>query len=295
MNSTSTSCTHFAECSTTPAAQNLKIDYLSRNTCDVPESSGTLAPASVERDELRVISNNAFVDKKGEDEYYIAYGDVSQIWKRQMKSTGQMALLELVKEWQSLEHANIMPCLGVTYGFGLIASVVMPLCPEGNINDYVRDHPHANKLDLKNIVVAPNGCPLVTDAGLAQAIRSQEGIFPWAVPSESLRWQAPETFGPDLDDAYTASSDVWSLAMTILEVMSGRVPYYPRRQIHATAFAIMDGVLPKRPDNDTVSDSLWDVLRTSWAKNPSDRPCAALVRRQLETLQADNLHHLYKL
>lgn len=111
MNSTSTSCTHFAECSTTPAAQNLKIDYLSRvslflcrnnclsndlflkNTCDVPESSGTLAPASVEHDELRVISNNAFVDKKGEDEYYIAYGDVSQIWKRQMKSTGQMVCI----------------------------------------------------------------------------------------------------------------------------------------------------------------------------------------------------------
>lgn len=41
-----------------------------------------------------------------------------------------------------------MPCLGVTYDFGIIASVVMPLCPEGNINDYVRDHPHANKLDL---------------------------------------------------------------------------------------------------------------------------------------------------
>lgn len=247
-----------------------------------------------------------------------------------------------------------MPCLGVTYGFGLIASVVVPLCPEGNINDYVRDHPHANKLDLvrlrpaliycalanlsrtviasrqrrclspfkrrstwedlrsescvltldaahiylslqKNIVVAPNGCPLITDAGLAQAIRSQEGIFPWATPSQSLRWQAPETFGPDLDDAYTTSSDVWSLAMTILEVMSGRAPYYPRRQIHATAFAIMDGVLPKRPDNDTVSDGLWDVLRTSWAKNPSDRPCAAFVRRQLEALRADNLYHLYKL
>ncbi|KAF7974158.1 hypothetical protein HWV62_13273 [Athelia sp. TMB] len=323
------------------SAQNLNTNYWSRNTCDVPESFGTLVPASVEHDGLRVISNNAFVDKKEEDEYYIAYGDVSQIWKRQMKSTGQMvaikgfrmtapvgndetnqkfqsALLRLVNEWQTLEHVNIMPCLGITYGFGLIASVVMPLCPEGNINDYIRDHPHANRLDLlsqvasgvaylhsrgvvhgkicgKNILVAPNGRPLITDAGLAQAIRSQEGIFPWAVPSESLRWQAPETFGPDLDDAYTASSDVWSLAMTVLEVMSGRVPYYPRRQIHATAFAIMDGVLPKRPDNDTVSDGLWDVLRTSWAKNPSDRPCAAFVQQQLDALRADHLHHLYKL
>ena len=42
------------------------------------------------RDGLQVISTDAFVDKKEEDEYYIAYGDVSQIWKRQMKSSGRM-------------------------------------------------------------------------------------------------------------------------------------------------------------------------------------------------------------
>ncbi|KAF7967351.1 hypothetical protein HWV62_34655 [Athelia sp. TMB] len=287
------------------------------------------------------MSKGAFVQPKEEDEYYFAYGDVSQLWKRQTKSTGrivavkgfrmtttagvgkinekfQVALLELVAEWQTLEHPNVMPCLGVTYDFGLVVSVVMPLCPEGNINDYIRDHPHANKLGLlsqvasgvaylhsrgvvhgkicgKNIVVAPNGCPLITDAGLSQVIRSQEGIFPWALPSEYLRWQAPETFETDLDDTYTASSDVWSLAMTILEVMSGRMPYYPRRQLHATAFAIMDGVLPQRPDNDTVSDSLWEMLHAFWAKNPCDRPCAALMQQQLEAMRTDNLHHLYKL
>ncbi|KAF7974160.1 hypothetical protein HWV62_13277 [Athelia sp. TMB] len=320
---------------------NCFLNLFFKNVRDASECFGNLVPAYVGHDTLRVLSNEEFVNKKGEDEYYIAYGDVSQIWKRQMKSTGRMvaikgfrmtapvgvdetnqkfqtALLKLAREWKTLEHNNIMPCLGVTYDFGLIASVVMPLCPEGDINDYVRDHPHANRLNLltqvasgvvylhsrgvvhgkicgKNIVVAPNGCPLITDAGLAQVIRSQEGIFPWATPSESLRWQAPETFGPDLDDAYTASSDVWSLAMTILEVMSGRVPYYPRRQIHATAFAIMDGVLPKRPDNDTVSDSLWSVLCTSWAKNPSDRPCAAFVQQQLDAQRAGHLHHLYKL
>lgn len=147
----------------------------------------------------------------------------------------------------------------------------------------------------KNIVVSPNGRPLITDTGLSQVIRAQEGIFPWSLPSESLRWQAPETFAPELGDAYTASSDVWSLAMTILEVMSGRMPYYPRRQIHATAFAIMDGVLPQRPDNDSVSDNLWDVLHSLWARSPSDRPCAAFVHWQLEALRTDNLHHLYKL
>ncbi|KAF7982386.1 hypothetical protein HWV62_28471 [Athelia sp. TMB] len=304
-------------------------------------SAQKFVPTSVGHDGPRVVSNDEFMQTKEDSEHYFAYGDVSQLWKRQMKSTGRMiaikgfrmtttagvgninekfqvALLELARKWKTIEHHNVMPCLGVTYDFGLVASLIMPFCPEGNINDYIRDHPHANRLGLlsqvasgvaylhsrdvvhgkicgKNIVVAPNGCPLITDAGLSQVIRAQEGIFPWALPSESLRWQAPETFGPDIDDAYTASSDVWSLAMTILEVMSGRMPYYPRRQVHATAFAIMNGVLPLRPDNDTVSDGLWDLLHTSWARIPSNRPCAAFVQQQLEDLRTDNLHHLYKL
>lgn len=147
----------------------------------------------------------------------------------------------------------------------------------------------------KNIVVGPNGRPLITDTGLSQVIRSQEGIFPWALPSESLRWQAPETFEPELGDPYTASSDVWSLAMTILEVMSGRMPYYPRRQIHATAFAIMEGILPQQPDNNSISDHLWGVLKSLWARSPANRPCAAFVQWQLDALRTDNLHHLYKL
>lgn len=106
---------------------------------------------------------------------------------------------------------------------------------------------------------------------------------------------APEMFDSELGKGFTASTDVWSLAMTILEVMSGRMPYYPRRQIHATGLAIMDGVLPLRPDNNTISDNLWGVLLTLWARNPEDRPCASFIHWQLDALRPDSLHHLYKL
>lgn len=106
----STTCTYFTERPMAPAVYNLNTgtNYLPRvslflrrnncrsndlflkNTCAVPESSVTLVPASGGHDGLRVLSNDAFIDKQEEDEYYIAYGDVSQIWKRQMKSTSQM-------------------------------------------------------------------------------------------------------------------------------------------------------------------------------------------------------------
>ncbi|KZP27873.1 kinase-like protein [Athelia psychrophila] len=275
------------------------------------------------------------------DEHYCAYGDVAQIWKRQMKSTGRMvavkgfrmvttegvkdinkkfeaALLKLVQGWQSLDHQNIMPCLGVTRDYGLIASLVMPMCPDGSINEYVKENPNANKLALlsqvaggvaylhsrgvvhgkicgRNIVIAPNGRPLITDTGLTQVIQAQEGIFPWRLPSESVRWMAPELFFADVDDACTISSDVWALAMTVLEVVSGEMPYHPRRQVHATGLAIMDGVLPQRPDNGSVSDDLWDALNMMWTRSPSVRPHAPFVQWQLDVLRHDMEYPLYKL
>ncbi|KAF7967349.1 hypothetical protein HWV62_34651 [Athelia sp. TMB] len=93
------------------------------------ESFTTVAPASVGHNQLKVMSHDTFIQAKGEDEYYFAYGDVSQIWKRQMKSTGRMvaikgfrvaatagvgdvnekfqiALLELAAEW-GRGHINV--------------------------------------------------------------------------------------------------------------------------------------------------------------------------------------------
>ncbi|KZP28356.1 kinase-like protein, partial [Athelia psychrophila] len=237
-------------------------------------------------------------------------------------------LLKLVREWRKLNHPNIMPCLGITLKHGLVASLVIPMCPEGSINQYVEEHPNENKLALlsqvaggiaylhsqgvvhgkicgNNILIAPNGRPLITDTGLSQVIQSQAGIFPWRGASESVRWTAPELFmkfDSDLDDAAsepdgacacTTSSDVWALAMTILEVMSGRMPYsHPRRMLYMVGFAIMDGILPQRPDGGTVSDDLWGVLNAMWTRSPGDRPCASFVQAQLDALQNNDLHYL---
>ncbi|KZP20568.1 kinase-like protein [Athelia psychrophila] len=283
--------------------------------------------------------DDELIRREEANEHCFAYGDVAQLWKREMKSSGRLvaikgfrttskdidninrrfevALHGLVRSWQKLDHQNIMPCLGVALDFGLVVSLVMPMCPDGSINQYVEENPNTNKLDLlsqvaggvtylhsqgivhgkicgRNIVIAPNGRPLITDTGLSQIIQAHEGIFPWELPSESMRWMAPELFASELDDACTTSSDVWALAMTILEVMSGHIPYYPRGP-HVAGVAIMKGVLPERPDDDSVSDDLWGALNMLWMGNRESRPCASFVQWQLDALRNDTSYHLYKL
>ncbi|KAF7974152.1 hypothetical protein HWV62_13261 [Athelia sp. TMB] len=286
-------------------------------TDSTAEGPATCARPVADEHLLQVFSIDTFVRPEKEDVYPFAFGDVSQIWKRQMEYNGRMDLLALVNCWVTLDHDNIMPFLGVAYGFGLIASLVMPLCPEGNINDYVKSHPYVDRLSLlsqvangvdylhskgivhgkiygSNILITPDSCPLITDTGLSDVIRSQKGIFPWALPSESLRWQAPEVFMRDLHvgGACTASSDIWSLAMTILEVMSGQMPYYPQKRIQLVAHDIIDGILPRRPDDSTISESLWRVLNTLWVRSPFGRPNAAFVQWQLDALRTESLHFL---
>jgi serine/threonine protein kinase len=50
--------------------------------------------------------------------------------------------------WHQLEHPNILPFLGISFGFGSFPALVSPLCKSGNAVDYLSTNPLANRLDI---------------------------------------------------------------------------------------------------------------------------------------------------
>ena len=52
--------------------------------------------------------------------------------------------------WKSLRHPNVLPLIGVTMSEALFA-MVSDWMMNGNINDFVKAHPGANRLELVGV------------------------------------------------------------------------------------------------------------------------------------------------
>ncbi|GAB1525362.1 hypothetical protein RhiTH_008522 [Rhizoctonia solani] len=107
----------------------------------------------------------------------------------------------------------------------------------------------------------------------------------------SPRWTAPEVvFG---DTGHSVEADVYALGMTILEVITGAVPYAGISDV--TVFAnVMQNIQPTRPEQHIPSgnpqaDFLWALLTTCWAISPRDRPSAASVGDQMKLITQEGL------
>lgn len=94
------------------------------------------------------------------------------------------------------------------------------------------------------------------------------------VIDQALRWTAPELLDPDQYnqevDRVTKESDIYALAMVIVEVMSGRVPY-PAYKNEAVILKIMEERRPERPTHPDMSDELWETVQGCWCADKTMR------------------------
>ncbi|KAG9128417.1 hypothetical protein FRC07_012525, partial [Ceratobasidium sp. 392] len=77
-----------------------------------------------------------------------------------------------------------------------------------------------------NILVSANGTPVLTDFGNA-VLNNQSLLFTTTTSQGgiSFRWTAPELLESKTSVIHTQQADVYALGMTILETITGRVPY----------------------------------------------------------------------
>jgi len=104
----------------------------------------------------------------------------------------------------------------------------------------------------------------------------------------TTRWMSPELlyvvqYGLK-NGRPTRRSDCYALGMTLLEVLSGDVPFAPFNSF-AVMLKVVEGERPARPEGaegSRFTDDVWQVLNQCWAHQPKDRPPIADVLECLE-------------
>ncbi|KAH8830184.1 kinase-like domain-containing protein [Flagelloscypha sp. PMI_526] len=209
-----------------------------------------------------------------------------------------------VKIWSQIWNADkgnhILPFYGYCLTEGPYPWMISPWQKNGNAMDYVRknedvDHLlltariakglsilHGMKIvhgDLKsaNVLINDRGRPLIADFGLSQIVEDVTGV-PFTQSrgvSESYRWFAPEVcMGKG---TLSFKSDIYSFAMTILEIMSHEQPYSNIKHPPEVVIRTARGELPLRPSSARaldrgLDDKLWSVLLRCWDQDINKRP-----------------------
>ncbi|KAL5213513.1 hypothetical protein ABZP36_024360 [Zizania latifolia] len=121
--------------------------------------------------------------------------------------------------------------------------------------------------DIKcaNILVDSNGLVKLADFGLAKEMsilnqaRSSKGTVYWMAPEVAKA----KPHGPP--------ADIWSLGCTVLEMLTGKVPY-PDMEWTFALLKIGRGIPPEIPT--TLSEDARDFIMRCVKANPNDRPSA---------------------
>ncbi|XP_010530438.1 PREDICTED: mitogen-activated protein kinase kinase kinase 1-like [Tarenaya hassleriana] len=147
--------------------------------------------------------------------------------------------------------------------------------------------------DIKcaNILVHANGLVKLADFGLAKVTKLNDIKSCKGTPF----WMAPEVINRKTNDGYGRSADIWSLGCSVLEMLTGQIPYSGLEPAQAL-FRIGRGELPPVPN--TLSPEARDFILQCLNVNPDERPSAAellnhpFVRRPLQSPPGSGSQHL---
>ncbi|KAG8893434.1 hypothetical protein FRC01_013594 [Tulasnella sp. 417] len=211
-----------------------------------------------------------------------------------------------VNIWRTLKHANILPLLGVRkFEENRPPYLISPWMKYGNVRQYLRDFPQADKLKLihevalglqylhslailhgnlngSNVLVDRkhrvrlNGFSLskeITEDTMRTNSNNNSGLF---------RWWAPEALQ---NQGLSEQSDIWSFGMTALEILSGALPYKDDNCALAARDAIIDHILPEPEDYDKeiATENEWALMRRCWeayGSRPDIGDVASVLREE---------------
>ncbi|KAG9009443.1 hypothetical protein FRB94_014270 [Tulasnella sp. JGI-2019a] len=203
--------------------------------------------------------------------------------------------------WRTLKHENILPLYGIYYlneGGRSDTCFVSPWMTNRDMMRYLKLLPNANRLKLIHDVA--KGLRYLHNVGILHGALQGSNVL---VDNDGNAVLSDFTLSkfmePDAMISQTGSqsslrchTDVYSWAMTALQIVSGHEPYYKIRAIGQLVNAINSHITPKRSDYDYSAvllkdDRLWDLLEACWRAEPEKRPSVDEVIGILEMLMPD--------
>ncbi|KAL5521668.1 hypothetical protein ACEPAF_2416 [Sanghuangporus sanghuang] len=230
---------------------------------------------------------------------------------------------KLTKElyiWSKLNNRRILPLDGFFLEDNNYPSLVSRWMENGTVLKYLEAHPEADLLrlvtgiaegitylhlncivhsDIKpdNVLISESGGPLLCDFGVSRmVVASRSFNFSSSLTGGglrgTLRFMSKELLrATDLSPAtYSTASDVWAFGMTVLSILTRKVPYHYISNDVQVITAISKGLLPTTPPDIHVwpikNQILWKMCTFCW------KPVANRRSIQSFTLELQLLEHV---
>ncbi|KAG9100184.1 hypothetical protein FRC06_004459 [Ceratobasidium sp. 370] len=143
--------------------------------------------------------------------------------------------------------------------------------------------------DIKsaNVLISSEGVAKLADFGCTELKKSTLRFFvqQYALGNNCvlLLSKAPEIL-KGLEER-SQPADVYALGMTLLEVVTGRVPFSDKQDMAVITAVCIEQQVPNRPKGfpsfeENEANLLWGVLLSCWAYEPSGRPDSGTVKAQ---------------
>ncbi|KAG9105246.1 hypothetical protein FRC07_009456, partial [Ceratobasidium sp. 392] len=224
--------------------------------------------------------------------------------------------------WSKLKHRHVLELCGLAVFRGCLA-MVSPWMEYGSVSSVVKKWPDMDRYELcwqlasaieylhqekvvrrlvlpcfglqvdnlvaqvhgdikgDNVLVAQDTTLKLTDFGLA-IMHDKTLEFSHTDPGGgTMRWMAPELFEEDSRRSFEA--DIYAMGMTMLEIITGEVPFRELKHAHSVSWAIVkERRTPEVPELQTKpvtrrATIMLEVLGWCWEYDPQKRPKARQV------------------
>ncbi|KAI0500900.1 hypothetical protein KFK09_019118 [Dendrobium nobile] len=132
--------------------------------------------------------------------------------------------------------------------------------------------------DLKtaNILMDENEVVKVADFGVAR-VKAQSGVM--TAETGTYRWMAPEVIE---HNPYDHKADVFSFAIMIWELLTGKLPYEYLTPLQAAVGVVQKGLRPAIPKHTNLK--LAELLEKCWQQDPALRPDFSEILDKLQLI-----------